>query len=196
MVTAIPFWSVPFLFVLTGPSGSYGVPVTSDINGNAPLGKVNFADGTYTVSAFFNGTIPLPGHSITVDDGIHVPSSATGPSLVVDDASPLILCSPNIIVPADPGACSATVFYKTNVTDNNPGVTVVCAPPSGSLFQKGTNMVSWTASDLAGNSSSCSFLVIVLDTQPPGITCPHNIAVSPDARQIYRRRQLHCARDR
>lgn len=168
------------LFVVTGPNGSYAVPITTDINGNAPLGKVNLPDGSYTVSAFFNGTIPLPGQSITVDDGIHVPSSATGPSLIVDDAPPLILCSPNIIVPADLGTCTATVFYKTNVTDNNPGVTVVCAPPSGTLFQKGTNIVSWTATDLAGNSSSCSFLVIVLDTQPPAVTCSTNIVVSTD----------------
>jgi hypothetical protein len=169
------------LFVVTGPNGAYGVPVTTDINGNAPLGRVNLPDGSYSVSAFFNGTIPLPGRNITVDDGIHIPSSATGPSLVIDDVPPVILCSTNIIVPADLGACSTTVFYKTNAADNNLGMTIVCVPPSGSLFQKGTNVVNWTATDLAGNISSCSFLVIVLDTQPPAITCPTNITVSTDA---------------
>jgi hypothetical protein len=42
-------------------------------------------------------------------------------------------------------------------------------------------VVNWTATDLAGNSSSCSFLVIVLDTQPPAISCPTNITVGTDA---------------
>ena len=176
-----PIFERAVVFILTGPTGPYGVRVTTDINGNAPLGKVNLPDGSYTVAAFFNGTIALPGQNINEDDGIHVPSSGTGPSLVIDDAPPVILCATNIIVPADLGVCSTTVFYKTNVTDTNPGFTVVCVPPSGSSFQKGTNTVSWTATDLAGNSSSCSFLVIVLDTQPPAITCPTNIAVSTDA---------------
>src|SRR5207244_1646598 len=40
--------------------------------------------------------------------------------------------------------------------------TVVCYPASGSAFPVGTTPVNCTATDLAGNSSSCKFKVTVL----------------------------------
>jgi hypothetical protein len=46
-------------------------------------------------------------------------------------------------------------------------------------------MVNWTATDRSGNSNSCPQLVIVLDTQPPSITCPADVTVSTDAGQCY-----------
>src|SRR5262249_16632997 len=133
------------LFVVTGPNGAYGVAVTTDINGNAPLGKVNLPDGAYAVAAYFNGTIPLPGQNITVDDGIFNPSSANGPTLVLDDIPPVLTCSPNIVQPTDTGRCDAVVNYVTTATDNNPGVQLTCNPPPGSVFAKGTNVVTCSA---------------------------------------------------
>src|SRR6185503_16010444 len=41
---------------------------------------------------------------------------------------------------------------------------------SGSTFGVGTNIVVCRASDTSGNSNSCSFAVIILDTEPPVIT--------------------------
>jgi uncharacterized repeat protein (TIGR01451 family) len=167
------------LFTVMGPHGTYGVPVTTDINGNAPLGKVNLPDGAYSVSAFFNGTIPLPGQNITVDDGIYVPSSSTGPSLVVDDVGPVFTCWTNVVVPTTFNRCDAVVTYSpTAVDDNNGPVPVICTPPSGTLFPKGTNVVTCVASDSAGNTNTCSFLVVVLDKQAPAITCPQDIVVT------------------
>jgi hypothetical protein len=168
------------LFTVTGPNGAYGVPVTTDINGNAPLGKVALADGTYSVAAYFNGTIPLPGQSITVDDGIYTPSSAGGPTLIVDDVPPLLVSSTNIVQPTSPGRCDAVVNYTTTASDNNPGVSLVCTPASGTLFPKGTNVVNCVATDAAGNISTSSFLVAVIDTEHPAITCPANIVVPTD----------------
>ena len=56
-----------------------------------------------------------------------------------------------------------------------PTATVVCSPPSGSLFPAGTNVVTCTVT-YGTNSSSCSFNVIVL--VPPWITRqPQNITV-------------------
>jgi len=49
------------------------------------------------------------------------------------------------------------------VTDNCPGVGVVCTPPSGSCFPLGTTTVTCTATDTSGNTATCTFKVNVFD---------------------------------
>ena len=74
-------------------------------------------------------------------------------------------CANNMIVTAAfscPYATSTQVNYMTpTATDNNPGVTVSCNPPSGSSFSVGTTTVTCTATDAAGNTATCSFAVDV-----------------------------------
>ncbi|HET9530133.1 MAG TPA: HYR domain-containing protein [Blastocatellia bacterium] len=45
-------------------------------------------------------------------------------------------------------------------------------PPSGSVFPVGTTTVTAVATDAAGNISTCTFTVTVVDTTPPQIICP------------------------
>jgi hypothetical protein len=83
-------------------------------------------------------------------------------------------CQSDLLVNADAGQCSAVVNFALpaavsscagiNVT----GVTAV--PTSGSSFPVGTTPVKCTATDSAGNSVSCTFNVIVKDSQAPVIT--------------------------
>ena len=49
---------------------------------------------------------------------------------------------------------------------------------SGSTFPVGTTTNVFTATDAAGNASSCSFTVTVNDTEKPTVTCPAPIAVN------------------
>jgi hypothetical protein len=73
-----------------------------------------------------------------------------------------------------------------NVTFNTPGASDNCSlssvefnPPSGSLFNTGTTSVTATASDAAGNTSTCTFNVTVRETEAPVFTfCPVNITVT------------------
>jgi hypothetical protein len=59
-----------------------------------------------------------------------------------------------------PGGTTAVVNYPPPVvTDNCPGASAVCTPPSGSSFPLGVTTVSCTATDGSGNTSSCSFTV-------------------------------------
>ena len=78
---------------------------------------------------------------------------------------PQITCPDDIVTSVDPGSCSAVVTFDTPpATDDC--VTppeVVCVPPSGSVFPKGTTTVTCTATDGGGLSASCSFDVIVQD---------------------------------
>src|SRR5207248_3170169 len=60
-------------------------------------------------------------------------------------------------------------------TDNctaNPGI--VCSPASGSTFAYGMTTVTCTATDGAGNTNACTFVVTVVDTTAPSITCVAN----------------------
>jgi subtilisin-like proprotein convertase family protein len=83
---------------------------------------------------------------------------------VNDTQPPVITCPANIFVATAvtcPPAGSRTVTYTVTASDNCPGVTVVCTPPSGSIFPVGTTTVNCTATDAHGNTASCSFTVTV-----------------------------------
>jgi hypothetical protein len=54
---------------------------------------------------------------------------------------------------------------------------IVCAPPSGFEFPKGTTTVTCTATDGVGNTNSCAFTVTVNDEEPPQIVCPPDMVV-------------------
>ena len=96
-------------------------------------------------------------------------NAAAGPSCsftvtVNDTQPPTITCPAPIAVaaaPTCPPAGSATVNFTATALDNCPGVTVVCVPPSGSIFPVGTTSVTCTATDTSGNTATCSFTVTV-----------------------------------
>jgi len=70
-------------------------------------------------------------------------------------------------------------------TDNCSGpVTVTVANPayaSGNIFPVGTTSVVVNATDVAGNVTTCSFTITVMDDVPPSITCPSNITTTAQA---------------
>ena len=78
----------------------------------------------------------------------------------------------------DPDQCTAMVGYAPVASDNCDGdVTVVCNPASMSILPKGPNHVTCTATDLAGNSSTCQFDITIYDVENPAIACPTNMTV-------------------
>ena len=77
-----------------------------------------------------------------------------------DNQPPGIVCPEDVLVSCSLLDVVPVVFPDPVVSDNLPGVTVVCDPPSGSSFEVGTTIVNCTATDAAGNESTCSFAVI------------------------------------
>ncbi|MBK8516452.1 MAG: HYR domain-containing protein [Saprospiraceae bacterium] len=57
-------------------------------------------------------------------------------------------------------------------------VTLLSTIPSGSNFPVGVTPVTYQVSDVAGNTASCSFSVIVQDKQAPTITCPSDFTLN------------------
>ncbi len=94
---------------------------------------------------------------------------------VGDNTAPTIACPQDIVQPNDPGNCSAVVNYTVPVgTDNFAGATTALTNGlgNGGTFTLGVNTETYTVTDAAGNSASCSFTITVNDTEGPAIACP------------------------
>ncbi|MEW6207797.1 MAG: HYR domain-containing protein [Acidobacteriota bacterium] len=89
---------------------------------------------------------------------------------VNDTEPPVVSCPTSFTVSDGPGDTKIVTFTAT-ATDNCPGVSAICTPPSGSAFPVGTTTVNCTAMDAAGNmaASGCAFDVEILPPQqiPP-----------------------------
>ena len=117
---------------------------------NPPSGSF-FPVGTTTVTCTVNG-FPTSTCSFTVT--------------VNDTQPPVITCPPNqTAVTATVSDPCVVVNFTTTASDNCPGVTVVCNPPSGSCFPVGVTTVTCTATDASGNTATCSFTVTVFNAR-------------------------------
>jgi hypothetical protein len=83
-----------------------------------------------------------------------------------DTTAPTISCPPSVSVIDSKGGPFGdfAVFTVTASDDHDPSPSVVCVPPSGSFFPRGTTMVTCTATDASGNQSMCMFPVVVMPT--------------------------------
>ena len=101
---------------------------------------------------------------------------------MVDVTAPTIVaCPSNISVNAGASCNAVATWTAPTVTDNCSGATIVqtAGSASGSAFPLGTTTITYTATDGAGLTSSCSFSVTVLDvTAPTIVACPSNIIVN------------------
>lgn len=150
-----------------GAAVTYATPTASD--NCAGVGTVTCSPASGSV--FAKGTTTV---NCTVSDAANNTNSCSFTVTVNDTQAPAINCPSNITQGTDPNQCSAVVTYSATVNDNCPGATVVCTPPAGSTFMKGTTTVNCTATDTSSNTNSCSFTVTVNDTQAPTIACPAN----------------------
>ncbi|HVM48007.1 MAG TPA: HYR domain-containing protein [Candidatus Acidoferrum sp.] len=101
-------------------------------------------------------------HTLTVMATDDTGGSSTVTTTVHYDATPPTIQCPDDILASACDTNGAIVNFNVTATDNCSGpVTVVANPPSGSSFPVGTNVVTCVATDACGNSSQCTFNVIV-----------------------------------
>ncbi len=147
-----------------------GSPVATDnctiasITNDAPL---SYAIGTTVVTWTITD---LAGNSSTCTQNV----------VVEDNEAPMIFCPANQTVSADAGTCDAsTVALGTPLTfDNCTVVSVVNDAPAS--FPLGATTVTWTVTDAAGNSSNCTQIITVVDTEVPTIVCDGPVTISAD----------------
>eukprot|EP00050_Salpingoeca_kvevrii_P022899 m.133922 g.133922 ORF g.133922 m.133922 type:complete len:1478 (-) comp9868_c1_seq2:1800-6233(-) len=141
-------------------------------------------DITYTdrpgVSQFPIGQTTVTAYAVDEDGN---ESSCDFIVLIHDGEPPVIKCPEDVEVPtafrSDMGSATWS-DDDVEVSDNSGSdVTIVSSVPSGyDQFHLGVNSVTYTATDPAGNENYCSFAVIVVDEEPPQITCPDDVVVA------------------
>lgn len=89
---------------------------------------------------------------------------------VTDNEAPEITCPTNINPVNSPGQCQTNVNFAATATDNCEA-TITYSHAPGSVFLVGTTTVTATATDGAGNATSCSFDISVADEELPQAVC-------------------------
>jgi uncharacterized repeat protein (TIGR01451 family) len=138
----------------------------------SPCGLPVQVTGTRSDAQPLNAPYPMGTTTITwtATDASGPLSQGTQTITVTDTEKPSLTCPVNQTVTVTSEAGTPVSYAVQNVTDNCPGVSLVCSPPSGSTFPVGTTTVTCTATDASGNSSACSFTVTVLPLADLAIT--------------------------
>lgn len=167
--------------------GSLSVPASNPAMGGFILGDVAFP--TNSVSNLMAGLLYINIHT-ALNPGGEVRAQLI--PLVVTNTPPSITCATNTT-----SECGTATTLAATVSDSDGDALTVVWSVNGTPIQTnavagstnsssvsftailplGTNSVSVSATDSAGNSASCSTTVTVVDTTPPVI---HSISASPN----------------
>src|SRR5713226_7883929 len=168
----------------TGPSGAavtYTATASDTVDGSvtpscSPASGSTFALGSTTVNC-----------SATDAHGTTASGTFT---ITVEDTTPPALTLPANMTTAATSGSGAVVTYDVSATDPDnlaSDLTISCTPASGSIFTTGATTITCKATDPAGNSSTGSFQVTVVDfsmgaispvTVPVGGTASASVAVN------------------
>ncbi|UKN00091.1 HYR domain-containing protein [Paracrocinitomix mangrovi] len=124
--------------------------------------------------------------TLTATDPTGNSNTCTFDVIPADNTDPTITCSGNISVNTDPGLCNATVIVPVPATADNCGVASVLNDYNGTAsandtYPVGTTTITWTVTDVNGNTNTCTQDVTVTDNEAPTITCAADVTVSNDA---------------
>ena len=203
-ITIFCFSSCVLPPVITGPQNYWACPTGSipgpDVSGwaTATPGSVDCATPTITYSdSILNSGLCLGADVIertwTATDPSNSSLFTTYTQIISleDTNSPyFVYCPANLTVIAHNTNCTAIASWSAvTATDNCslPDLNAVdqygTPVASGSVFNRGLNTVTYTATDLCGNTAECEFNVTVTCAQScntaPSITCPSNKIICP-----------------
>ena len=102
-------------------------------------------------------------------------SAQTGPSYI--QAADCGIATPTDLTSI--GFPNMHIILNANGVITGPSpLTQIAGLPSGATYPVGVTTNTFRATDIAGNTSTCSFTVTVVDNQAPVITCPANITAT------------------
>ena len=164
------------------------ITVFLDANGQASITTSDIDNGssdncTFTlgldITSFDCTNLGANTVTLTATDGSSNDHSATATVTVVDNIDPTITAPAAVTVNVDAGACStalSNVTLGTPTTGDNCSVATTTndAPVS---FPLGATTVTWTVTDGAGNTTTTTQVVTVIDNIDPLLTCPNDLTV-------------------
>ncbi|MBI1228474.1 MAG: T9SS type A sorting domain-containing protein [Bacteroidetes bacterium] len=146
------------------------ISVSIDASGVATITPQMLDDGstdncgivewTLSQESFDCNNAGLNNVEVTAADASGNTSTASVAITITESTPPQIDCPSNMVVPY----CDPVGIFDVTATDNCAGsvtLTQISGLPSGSTFPVGTNTVAFTATDVSGNVSNCSFEITV-----------------------------------
>ncbi len=109
--------------------------------------------------------------TMTVTDIASSSSSCTAVITAVDETAPTIAC-PFGIEAECTGREGASVTVPDASGDDNCGTPAITGPAGTAVYPLGGALVTFTATDDAGNDAVCYTSVFVYDATPPALACP------------------------
>lgn len=163
-----PTLSVPADIAVSNDPSKCGAIVSFAVTASDNCSGVSVVSSPASGSLFPLGSTVV---TTTATDAAGLTTTKTFTVTVTDTERPVVVSNGDLIVNTALGTCAANVnlLGAVTATDNCPGVVVSFSPGSGTLFNKGDTIVTATATDAAGNTSSCTFKVTVRDVELPKI---------------------------
>jgi hypothetical protein len=153
---------------------------------------------TFTTSSLTNGQVVTC--VMTSNNACASPITGTSNAITVtvtDNIAPTIICPPNLTANTAAGLCAASVVTANPTTGDNctvssltwamSGATTATSAATGinnvgtAIFNTGVTTVTYTVTDVAGLTATCSFTVTVTDNIAPTIICSPNLIANTAA---------------
>ncbi len=153
----------------------------------APVGTDNCSVASTTLTAGLgSGASFSIGNTVetyTVTDGADNEFSCSF-TITVNGVGPpeISNCPSPITQGTDANVCEAQVSWiEPTASDEGSVVSFTSTHSPGSIFPVGTTTVTYTATDNDDNTTTCSFDIVIEDTEAPQIDCPSNISTTVEA---------------
>ncbi len=174
----------------TGPNGAivtYTNPAATDNTGGPVTVACASAGGLVSGSLFPIGSTGID--CTATDESGNAASAPNLFSITVADHTPPVVSvtgQPTASVEGNVlGGANGFTFGSTAQDTVSGAMTATCTPAATSLFPLGTTTVVCSATDVAGNTGTSSFPVVVVDTLPPAITPNGPTAITIEAGSTY-----------
>ena len=173
--------------------GEYTDNCTANLSYTLSGATTGSGSGSDASGVTFNVGMTTVTYTVADNDGNQASDQFT---VTVVDAEPptfpgLAGCGSTLPFNTDPGVCSTLLSSFISANDNcavtsinwaSTGATVASGSGNFTLFpfNPGNSSLTFTASDAAGLTATCTFDIQITDAEAPQITCPANITVSND----------------
>ena len=147
----------------------------------APTATDNCPGVTVAADFMSGGVFPVGTTLVTATatDASGNTASCTFNVTVIDTEPPVVVCPPDQMETGDiSGNLTLPDYTGLLTSSDNCAVTVISQSPNAGTVVSGTTIVSMTAADNAGNSSTCTFSVTV-DAIPPAA-----LVISPTSMEV------------